>query len=290
MTAVKRRYVDLTADEKALVTAKQEALFPHFQARSVGFFDDDRRFFGSGTLVEHRGRLFVATADHVAAAIQAREEKVILFHGAGPSTRGPRVDHRLQELGGRVLRRSGGARRLDVAAIELPRSAERKLTSMTFTKSPGALAGEAQPGNIVWLLGTPSAIRSAEQEAAGNSNLETFGVLLTHLRDEECAGAPHESDGLEDGYGSDPRSDLHVEWTEALWPSGRWADLPPAGGMSGGGVWTSRAGLDEIWTPDKAQLLGIAWYQRRDLGCIRAVPVREWLALADAIVDEVPAP
>jgi hypothetical protein len=36
-------------------------------------------------------------------------------------------------------------------------------------------------------------------------------------------------------------------------------------------------------------LLGVAWYQRRDLGCIRAVRISKWVRMADEIVEAFPA-
>lgn len=276
MSLLKVRYIDLPEDQKAIVRGQHAAMTPFIQRRTVGFFDEPKCFFGSGTLVQHRGRFFVATADHVAQQVQERFDSVSLFYGAAPAEqRGPRIDHSVRSLGAVVRRRQGRPPRVDVAAVELPSSIVPELRPMEFTESRNVMAdGVAEAGTNVWIVGTPTAVRAAEQAAEGSTNLETFGVLITHLRG-GCPAA-HDQDGKDDGYGSPPESDLHVEWTEALWASREWAALPAAGGMSGGGVWACRAPQEEVWSADRALLLGIPWYQRRDIGCIRATTMSHW--------------
>jgi hypothetical protein len=258
----------------------------------VGFFDDAKEFFGSGTLVRYRGRLFVATADHVAEQVQRRFRNVTLFHASGSDRRGPRIDHKLASLRVKVQRRAGTPLRVDVAAIEFPSTAARELTSMEFTEVENISSSGrgTEAGTNVWVVGTPAAVRGSQQGIMRNENLETFGVLLTHIHGDACSMAEHERDGRELGYGSPPEKDIHIQWTKALWPTGQWDDLPEAGGMSGGGVWSCRVDPSQVWSPERALLLGISWFQRLDLDCIRAVPMSEWLDLADAVVNDLPPP
>lgn len=278
---------DLTPRQVALIASVEAVVKPRVEAAAVTFFDpDDDRFAASGTLVSYKGRVWIATAEHV---VQGTPSKPGL--GSRPRSRvawappGPATNLVSEPVRAVVASAYASEREADVAALLLHR--HERLVAHAWPIPATQLFAATTPvdnDDLVFLVGAPVAARDVARLKSGLANSEVLMWLATHVKN-DCMSFEHQDHEMQSPR--DPKRDFHVDWSRASALGGEYEDLFGAGGMSGAALWSAevRNGEAGLWSASTLRVLGIAWYHDPSRQCVRAVPAGEWLRCADALLE-----
>lgn len=278
-----QRTTELRPKERALVHRVQQTLAPDMEASTVVFFDErEREFLGAGVLVNYRNKTWIATAAHVVTKILGRL-RAPRVAWAAPGSHQDFHDIAFSDVAEAWSPSDEG----DIAAVLLKDDSARRLHN-AIVITDERLDRDRQPrttigDDLVWLVGSPLALRDALRERHRLPQAQMIAILGTHMK--ECDPDHHASDNPNRGERL-PSLDYHIDYSVASHEGGGYTDLFAANGFSGGPLWSARIDAAGIWSGSSSRVAGIAWYQNTTTRCIRAVPMGEWFSAADAVLAE----
>jgi hypothetical protein len=245
-----------------------DALVPHMQTRSlaiVGMMDGKPNGVGSGTCIRIDDRYFIATCAHVIAPYETRNLRLI--HSLEPSV----TEFNILRTG----LRGGVAGDIDVAWLELDPRDLATLGKQFIDHRRVRPHTPHLPDDLAVLFGFPGKLLSPEKTPDG----ELIGLGARPI-------AYHTGTLAPDQYpNSDPPPDLEVDMfldypsDGNILTSGSSAELPPAPGLSGGGIWSSGVTTEGIWSPEGAALIGIekSWPGKHVY--VRGTQIQHWFRM-----------
>ena len=255
--------------------ASGKAAIRHLYARTATIVDTCDQSFGpnadwkifSGTFIQIKNRLFVATVSHSVDNFENPSRYVLIpksgrFHpnGAAIVLKTIATDHDspdvgLIELDSEMFREFEGSETIDISRISVARP-ERLLASLMGIPSKTV---EIHPiENNRWgISGTMSGFTTAAINLDEWPNLNLPDKPLDSNID-ILVRYPDESPDIRDDIGMQ-------------------SELPEPYGISGGGLWIHNDCQNDLWTPDYCQLVGIQSSWLRDAEYVRITRISYWL-------------
>ncbi len=259
-----------------LMMASGDATIRHLYARTATLVDTHDRPFDktagweifSGTFVEIKHRLFVATVSHSIDNFENPSRFVLTAKNGHPHPSGSKIvlntfatDHDrpdvgLMKLDPELFQTFDGFQSIGLDRISL-RPPERHLSSLMGTPSETVKIYPIENGD--WgISGTLSGFTTAaiEHDEWPQLNLQTpldpeLDLLVRY---------PNDSPDIRDD-------------------TGMQSELPEPYGISGGGLWIHDDCQNDIWLPGNCQIVGIQSSWLTDIEYVRLTKISHWLDL-----------
>jgi len=264
-----------TDEEKLKISAVTgQGLHQHVYEFTVCIFDEVKKELSSGTLVNIKDRIFIATAAHNIPS-RASETLQIL-----PDQ--PRPKH----LGTLRPGWSGTDRTQDVGFIEIDPAAFAVYFPGKQCCSLGRISimGIGDPAQLMVLVGTPvQFVESNPTDVGPPFVANQIAFTSTVLNQTQWPS------NFKGGRAIDPAVDVFLDYPAAgitKLDTGEPLQLTTPHGFSGGGMWSSQMTSGEFWSPDMSQLFAIdnSWDDIQRI--VRGTQIIHWLNLLRSKLPE----
>lgn len=260
---------------RQLILASGNATLRHLYARTATFVDTQDRLnranwkLFSGTFVQIKQRLFVATVSHSIDNVDHPSRYVLTTKSGHPHPNSKKI----------VLKAiAKDNKRPDIGLIELNAEMFREFHGLASISTPRISIAPPE-GQLASLMGTPSEtvkIHPLDNEKWGISGTMS-GFTTVAVNIDECPELKRLATPL------DSNVDLLVRYPNSSPDirddAGVKTDLPKPHGLSGGGLWIHNSQQRDLWLPENCQLVGIqsSWFP--DAGYVRLTRISHWLDL-----------